>query len=201
MKIYDPWSKDPEDNPLFIQEITDPIFKYYMQYDACPSCKLNRSSMIPTCYSDCRLQLKIHPQNKCNPRTIIRVKNNDKYGLKLTRTELVWSYYSDYNFIFRANDLNDLVLHHLNRNALDDRFENIRLLLKPHHIRLHDHLDELRSDLEKLRFDRTLYKQKKQEVKDFMLNIKNSRDAIKMIENADELVLKYAVRKDQYVSI
>jgi hypothetical protein len=104
----------------------------------------------PKCIKQCRFS--IHRcggngakwANNAKPVVETRVKIPGIEDLEqvifLSRAMLLWLYHYDVPMIFRPGKDNDYIMHHKNRNPFDDRPENIVVIHKGDHIKLHANL-------------------------------------------------------------
>ena len=176
----DPWLEHEDENPNQITKITEDIFRYYLPYDECLNCQLTRSPEVPDCYRTCKLIVRPSSENRCKPVVDTRTKvSNSDLAIYLTRSELVWNYYNDYNFIFRGRRKFELLLHHKNTNPLDDRFENLCLLTYIDHKELHFRLEEIQQQIRNLKREKRkgLLKVRQREYRDLLMNVTNSERA------------------------
>lgn len=131
-------------NPNNLTRITEEVYRFYIQFPECEFCPCNSGLGEPLCKHPENCRFRNHDCSSRNKKSKIkkpvietRTYVGNPNSIFLSRTTLVFLYKNNIPFIFRAGRHNNIIQHHRDGNPLNDRVENISMLLIPTHVKLH----------------------------------------------------------------
>lgn len=163
---WDPFNflKEARDSNISnIHYVDEACFKYFIQFEKCLTCKMEKEEKIPVCLHPDFCRFKMHAQKSRDKQTgefeggfSIETRNgNSNLNVFFSRPLLVINYVlflNGYRIIFRPG-YSGFHIHHINKNHFDDSISNLSVFRSDeHHLFFHSkkHKKEIRDKRKEL---------------------------------------------------
>jgi hypothetical protein len=139
-------------------------------------------------------QLEKSSNIKANPWIETKGSKKDKNSFLISRSNLVFNYYSNISFIFRATNTNNFEIHHKDSNPLNDTPDNLIVLTKLDHGRITSDITkirkEIKSEFSKVKRDQEKIIKAAEELEKLMFRTQTSKEFYELVTNINECMIK-----------